>query len=85
MLTLVIKKDLDEGSLKELLEDVTKNFSKLEKEDLWGVKNLSYPIKRQTSAYYAHYEFEVESKNISSLDKKLKLNEDIIRYLLLKK
>lgn len=84
-LTVLIKNDLDEKARQELLGDVQKSFGKLIKEDLWGVRGLSYPIKRQDKAFYALYEFEAEPNVISSLDKKLKLNEDIIRYLLIKK
>lgn len=84
-LTLLVKKDIDEKERKVLLDSVVKNFEKTLKEDLWGVRELAYPIKRQKEAYFAHYEFEAEPKNISSLDKNLKLNEDIIRYILVRK
>ncbi len=85
LLTVLIKNDLKEEDRKALLSDVQKSFGKLTKEDLWGSKSLSYPIKHENKAYYAHYEFEAEPTVISSLDKKLKLNEDIIRYLLIRK
>lgn len=84
-LTLLIKNSLDEKARKELLDTITSNFSKVVKEDLWGNKSLNYPIKHQTQAFFAHFEFESEPKNIPSLDKKIKLNEDIIRYLLIRK
>lgn len=84
-LTLLIKNDLDEKTRKEVLDDVTRRFDKLVKEDLWGIKNMSYPIKHQDKAFYAHFEFEADPKKISPLDKSLKLNEEIVRYLLLRK
>ncbi len=84
-LTLLVKNNLDEKECKELLDSVTKNFAKMEKEDLWGVKDLAYPIKHQEKAYYVNYLFQAEPTAISSLDKSLKLNEDIIRYLLVRK
>jgi small subunit ribosomal protein S6 len=83
-LTLLVKQDLDEKDRKELLEGVKKNFGKLTKEDLWGVRDLAYSIKHLEKAYYAHFEFESEPSKIPALDKSLKLNEDILRYLLLK-
>ncbi len=83
-LTVLIKKDLEEKERKELLDSVTKNFGKMIKEDLWGVKDLSYAIKHQKQAFYAYFEFESDPKTISSLDKLLKLNEDILRYLLIR-
>lgn len=85
LLTLVMKNDLKEEERKKLLTSITEKFGKLEKEDLWGVKNLSYPIEHQNKAYYAHYEFQSDPATVPPLDKMVKLNEDIIRYLLIRK
>lgn len=88
-LTLVLKPDLEEKERKSLLESLTKKIAKddgkIEKEDLWGVKTLAYPVKRQTSGFYAHYEIQAEPKNIKGLDKSLELEEDIVRYLLIRR
>lgn len=65
-----------------ILDQIKKQFGSLKKEDLWGARNLAYPIAHQDKAYFAHFEFESEPANIASLDKMVKLNEDIIRYLL---
>jgi small subunit ribosomal protein S6 len=84
-LTLLVKNDLDEKVRNELLDSVTKSFDKLEKQDLWGSRSLSYPIKHQNKAFYAHYEFSCEPQKIAPLDKMVKLNEDVLRYILLRK
>lgn len=81
---MVLKNDLDEKARKELLAAVTKKFGKLGKEDVWGVRDLAYPIKHQTKGYYIHYEFEADPADIATLDKALKIEEDIIRYLLVR-
>lgn len=83
-LTLVLKPDLEEKERKELLDSITKKFGKLEKEDLWGVRDLSYPIKHQNKGFYAHYEFEGEPNSVSPIDKGLKIDENILRYLLVR-
>ncbi len=85
LLTLLINTKLDDSERKELLASITKNFGKLTKDESWGSRELAYPIKKQDQAFYVHFEFEAEPKNISSLDKNLKLNEDVIRYLLIKR
>ncbi|KKS13200.1 30S ribosomal protein S6 [Candidatus Daviesbacteria bacterium RIFOXYD1_FULL_41_10] len=84
VLTLILKPDLDEKARKELLSSVVKRFGKLEKEEMWGAKDMVYPIKHQTKGFYAHYTFEAEPSSISSLDKDLKIDEDILRYLLVR-
>ncbi|MDO8638792.1 MAG: 30S ribosomal protein S6 [Candidatus Daviesbacteria bacterium] len=83
-LTIILKVDLEEKARKELLEGVTKKFGKLEKEEIWGAKDLAYPIQHLTKGYYVHYFFESEPSSILAIDKDLKLNENIIRYLLVR-
>ncbi len=84
-LTVLIKLALEDSERKELLDSITKRFGKMIKEDLWGNRDLSYPILHQTKAYFAHYEFEADPKEVPVLDKSLKLNEDILRYLLIRR
>ncbi len=83
-LTLVIKNDLDEKNRQALLVAVTQKFNKLTKEEIWGSRNLAYPIKHQEKGFYAYYEFEAEPDIISSLDNMIKLNDDILRHLLIR-
>lgn len=86
LLTLVLKADLDEKARKDLLDTVLKKAlgdgGKATKEDMWGVRDLAYPIKKQAKGYYVHFEIETEPKNVKDLDKVLKVEEDILRYLL---
>lgn len=88
-LTLVLKPDLEEKERKALLSSMSKKLTgeggKISKEDLWGVKILAYPIKKQTSGYYAHFEIEADPKDAKDLDKSLRVEEDILRYLLVRK
>lgn len=83
-LTILINNRVDEKGRTGLVDDVKKNFGNLIKEDLWGVRSLAYEIKHMDKAFFAHFEFEAEPKSIITLDKNIRLNEDIIRYLLVK-
>lgn len=87
-LTLVLKPELEEKERKILLDSMVKKLvgedGKVTKEDLWGNKDLAYPIKRQTKGYVAHFEITTDPKNAKSIDKTLKVEEDILRYLLVR-
>lgn len=87
-LTLVLKADLEEKERKALLDSMVKKLTgedgKVTREDLWGSKDLAYPIKRQTKGYVAHFELSADPKNVKSIDKVLKVEEDILRYLLVR-
>lgn len=88
-LTLVLKPDIEEKERKTLLDSMVKKLTgeagKVEKEDLWGVKDLAYPIKKQTKGFYAHFEINADPKIVTGLDKVLKVEEDVLRYLLVRK
>ena len=83
-LTILINNKVDEKGRASLIDDVKKNFGNLIKEDLWGVRSLAYEIKHMDKAFYANFEFESEPQSVITLDKNIRLNEDIIRYLLIK-
>ena len=83
-LTILINNKLDEKKRTDLLDDVTKSLGDKAKKDFWGVRGLAYPIKHEEKAYYAHFDFEAEPGLIPPIDRKLKLNEEIVRYLLIK-
>ncbi len=88
-LTLVLKPELEEKERKALLDSISKKVSgtegKVEKEDLWGVRTLAYSIKRKTSGYFAHFEVSADPKDMKGLDKSLRVEEDILRYLLIRR
>ncbi len=87
-LTLVLKAGLEEKERKELLEALKKKTTgsdgKIIKEDLWGVRDLAYPVKKQTKGFYAHFEVETDPKIAKTLDKNLKVEENVLRYLLVR-
>ena len=88
-LTLVLKPDLEEKAREDLLVGLKKKLtdspeSSVVKEDLWGVRDLAYPIKRQTKGFYAHFQFISDPKKIKGLDKILNLEEDVLRYILVR-
>lgn len=85
LLTLVLKPDQEEKDRKALVDDVKKKIGgKINKEDAWGARDLAYPIKRQTKGFYVHFEFETDPKVAKDLDKSLKVEEDILRFLLVR-
>lgn len=88
-LTLVLKPDLEEGKRKALLDSLVSKLvgedGKVDKEDLWGNKDLAYPIKHQAKGYIAHFEVTADPKNAKTIDNVLKNEEDILRYLLVRR
>jgi small subunit ribosomal protein S6 len=86
-LVLVLKSSLSEANRKKLLETVKSwlKGAKFTKEEDWGEKPLSYTIKRQTSAFYVNYLFELKDEFSKDLEKRLLATDDVLRHLLLRR
>lgn len=68
--------------VKKIIEDLK---GKVEETDEWGKKELVYPIKKKSLGYYFLLAIKLPLKAPAQVDKKLKLEEGVIRYLLVKK
>lgn len=82
-LVFILKEEKEEilENLKKLIESIK---GKIVSQEKWGKKNFAYKIKKFTSGFYFLWQISTEPKNISPLKKKLDINDDILRYLLLK-
>lgn len=85
-LVLVLRKSLSEANRKKLLETIKEwiKGAKFTKEDEWGEKPLAYTIKREDSAFFVNYLFEVKDELSKDFERKLMANEDVLRHLLLR-
>ncbi|TSC86890.1 MAG: small subunit ribosomal protein S6 [Microgenomates group bacterium Gr01-1014_7] len=87
LLTLVLKPGLEEKERKGLLDGLVKKATgdgKVTKEDLWGERELVYPVKKQSKGYFAHFQISADPKAAKGLDKQLKIEENLLRYLLVR-
>ncbi|MBU1178039.1 30S ribosomal protein S6 [Patescibacteria group bacterium] len=69
----------------EISKSIEKEAGEIVMEDLWGKRELAYPIQKFTDGYYVVLQFIIEPEVISKIEKDLKLTEEVIRYLLVKK
>jgi small subunit ribosomal protein S6 len=86
--TLVTKQDLPESQLKIIKEKysdlINSNSGKVIKIEEWGLLNLSRKIKRYNKAFYIHYKFEGSKKTLNEINKKIKIDDTILRHLIVK-
>ncbi len=69
----------------EKLEKLVKlNRGKIKSTDDWGNIDLSYDIKKNTTGSFLHFNLELDAKAVVDVRDKLRVDEDIIRYLLVK-
>jgi small subunit ribosomal protein S6 len=52
--------------------------------DVWGRRVLAYPIRKQKEGTYVFLHAQLDPQAIQELERNLKLDEEILRYLLLR-
>lgn len=63
---------------------VTKNGGEVVRSEYCGLRNLCYPIKKNNKGHYYIMQIKVDPKHIKELERMMGLNEDIIRFLVVK-
>ncbi len=84
-LTIVIPEDADGKEAKRIIKVVTdfakKTKGEVNKQESWGAKHLAYPIKKLLVAQYEHFVVTLEPAQQIVLDKTLRMDESILRYM----
>ena len=64
---------------------ITSLDGKISLENYWGKKKFAYPIKGEYYGYYGLFEFELERAAVTEINNKLRLDNNIVRFLIVKK
>ncbi len=68
--------------VEKLVKDVKGKVGKIKD---WGVKELEYEINKSSSGVFLIFPLELTGSSVNDFSGKLKLEEDIIRYLVVRK
>ncbi len=71
-------------SLEKFLDVVRKDNGQVEKVDIWGKRHLAYPIAKKEDGIYAVIDLKCESATVLELDRRLNLNDGILRTKVLR-
>lgn len=84
---LIITPDHEENQADALIENVKgiiEGSGNLIHIDNWGKRRLSYPIRKRSEGYYVIYVFECEASFVAQLNQALRVNEDILRHMIVR-
>ncbi len=70
------------SSVEETLKAVGANILATDK---WGERKLAYPIEKKETGFYVLTTLEVEGTELVNVQKKLNINEQMMRYIIVKK
>ncbi len=83
----IIRPTVDENGMKSVIEDVNKIFadfdSKVVSTEEQGLKDLAYEIQKHRKGYYVLLKVEATSDAINEFNRKVRINENIIRFLVI--
>jgi small subunit ribosomal protein S6 len=57
---------------------------RIEKQEYWGLRGLAYRIKKNRKGHYVLLNINAPSKAVIELERQLKINEDVLRYITVK-
>lgn len=71
------------------VEELTKTFTdvlsqgggKVTKNEYWGVKTLSYRIRKNRKAHYSLLNIDAPHTAVAEMERQMRINEDILRFM----
>ena len=85
-LVFIVHPDLDDSALKELVDRVkgwiTDAGGQVAKVDLWGKRKLAYRLRKQSEGQYVLMKTQMAPSFCIQLERNLRLQEPVLRFLL---
>ena len=67
----------ESAKIKQLITDLK---GEILKEDVWGKREMAYPIKKQTQACYIFYDLALDPQTLGKIETNLNIAEEVLRY-----
>ncbi len=84
----VVKPTLTEeeitAQINRIKDVLTKENAELIAEDVMGMRKLAYPVDKHLRGYYTVLYYKAEGASIAEIERNLKINESIIKFLSVK-
>jgi len=84
----IARQELTAAQAEQLSKDFTKivssNSGEIKRQEYWGLRNLAYKIRKNRKGHYTMFHIEAPASAIEELERNMRLNEDILRYLTVK-
>ncbi len=84
----IARQDLTDAQVKAMTEEFTKILTdmggKIHKIEEWGLRSLAYKIRKNRKGHYVLIESDAPTDALTELERKMRLNEDVLRYMSIK-
>jgi len=85
--TIVGKQDLSDKEIDGLVNkysEIINKSGKILKTEKWGLLSLANKIKKNKKGIFVHFKLEANSNIVTEIEKKLAIDNSVIRYLKVK-
>ncbi len=88
-LIYIIQPELDSDGTKavddRVAQAISTNHGEIVSTEIWGQRKLAYPVKRHFEGYYILHNVAMPPASVSEVERVMRLNENIIRFLVVRK
>ena len=85
---LILSPELANNSFNKEIDkfknQISSNSGKIINEESWGLRDLSYNIKKFKKAFYNFFQVELSGSNLDSIKKDLNQSDELLRYIFIK-
>lgn len=85
---LIARQDITSAQVEALTEQfsgiLTGNGGKVVKTEQWGLKTLTYRIKKNRKGHYVYFGLDAPAAAVAEMERNMSLNEDVLRYMTVK-
>ena len=84
----IARQDISSQQVETLTESlstiITEGGGQVTKSEYWGLRTLAYRIKKNRKGHYVLFDLEAPSETVQEMERNMRINEDVLRYLTLK-
>ena len=84
----IVRQDLPAQDVHKLADKYKESISAMQatviKKEYWGLRNLSYDVKKNKKGHYLFFGIHSMSEVIKKIENNLKVSEDVIKFLMIK-
>lgn len=86
---MILDPSLADSEIERFMHSLRQLFAKQEadiiNEDIWGRRPTAYKLKGNSEGYYLFFDVNMPTTKVAALENELKLNETVIRHLIIVK
>jgi len=81
----IVRQDVTAAQVDSLADAFAKivdeNGGNIQRREYWGLRSLSYRIKKNRKGHYVLFNLDAPPASIEEMERNMRLNEDVLRYM----